>query len=143
MTWNGDDLGPRQAKGEYPPESERPEGCGKVLVSHNEAKHGIEIRFPDKPSDATRTELKRMGFKWSRRSACWYKRNGSAVLSFATGLAERSSLPATKPVTSVESADQIAAAMAYKLSAPARDEGLAAHTDVDSAYERQCEEATT
>jgi hypothetical protein len=45
---------------------------GSVTVSLNEEKGGIEIRFPDKPGEDVRSELKGNGWKWSRFSSCWW-----------------------------------------------------------------------
>lgn len=32
----------------------------------------VEIRFASKPDETTRAELKRSGFRWALRTACWY-----------------------------------------------------------------------
>ena len=54
-----------------------------VTVSRNEAKNGIEIKFPDKPSDEIRSILKSNGFRWSRRQKIWYTRFSAYKLTFA------------------------------------------------------------
>lgn len=35
----------------------------------------VEIVFDSKPSDETRTDLKRHGFRWARSNSCWYGRD--------------------------------------------------------------------
>ncbi|MDE2102881.1 MAG: hypothetical protein KGL39_36895 [Patescibacteria group bacterium] len=48
------------------------QGIDRPTIKFNAAKCGIELHFPDKPSDAVRAELKGAGFRWSRFSSCWY-----------------------------------------------------------------------
>ena len=54
-----------------------------ITVRRNEAKNGIEIKFPDKPSDEIRTRLKSRGFRYSRRQKIWYTRFSEDKLKFA------------------------------------------------------------
>jgi hypothetical protein len=43
-----------------------------VTVSKGTKEGYVEIRFPEKPSDEERTELKAAGFRWSRYNGCWW-----------------------------------------------------------------------
>lgn len=36
---------------------------------------GVEVYFPGKPSDETRTALKAAGYRWHSKKKCWYARN--------------------------------------------------------------------
>jgi hypothetical protein len=45
-----------------------------IEITHNEKLNGIEIKFPDKPSDTIINQLKDMGFRWSYKSMLWYSR---------------------------------------------------------------------
>lgn len=54
-----------------PTPPDNPDG-GKVTVTANEEKGGIEIRFPSMPSENIRNLCKATGFRWSRRNKVWY-----------------------------------------------------------------------
>ncbi len=58
-----------------------------VTVTRNEAKGGVEIRFPAKPAQATIDRVKAAGFRWSRFSGCWWAKASERTLAFAYGLA--------------------------------------------------------
>ena len=94
---------------------EEPAG-GSVEITHNEAKHGIEIRFSEKPSQSVLDRLKAHGWRWSRFAKCWYHRNQSGVLPFACALRD-------------------------EFTGGERDEGLAGMTNVDAQYEDRCAES--
>ena len=51
---------------------------------------GVEVYFPDKPSDETRTALKAAGYRWNSKKKCWYARNTEqhlqALRAIETGL---------------------------------------------------------
>ena len=36
---------------------------------------GIEVYFPAKPSEETRSALKSAGYRWHGKKKCWYARN--------------------------------------------------------------------
>ena len=59
-----------------------PVGIG-VTATRNVEKNGIELRFPDKPSESIRASLKARGWRWSRFSSCWYHRFSQAEMQFA------------------------------------------------------------
>lgn len=69
------------------PVSEPASGPVGVTVTLNVEKNGVEIRFPAKPSDSIRTALKANGWRWSRFSGCWYRKDTPAARTFANGLA--------------------------------------------------------
>jgi len=54
-----------------------------VTLSENVQKGGLELRFPNKPSEAILGELKAHGWRWSRFSVCWYHLNTPENRSFA------------------------------------------------------------
>ena len=64
--------------------------AGAVQVSLNNAKSGVEVRFPDKPAEAILTQLKSAGFRWSRFGRCWYKSQTPESIAFARRLAGES-----------------------------------------------------
>jgi hypothetical protein len=43
-----------------------------AIIRRNPEQHGIEVVFPVKPAEEIRAELKRLGFRWSRRQGLWY-----------------------------------------------------------------------
>jgi hypothetical protein len=45
-----------------------------IEITHNDKLNGIEIKFPDKPSDIVINQLKDLGFRWSYKSMLWYNR---------------------------------------------------------------------
>ena len=57
-----------------------------ITVTENEEKDGVEIRFPGKPSEDVRSQLKENGFRWSRFSTAWYAKRNSKTLAFAYGI---------------------------------------------------------
>jgi len=74
-----------------------------VTVSRNIEKDGIELRFPNKPSDEIRSRLKSHGWRWSRFSSCWYKRYSQGEMNFATSLASDARPPGCAPATELVS----------------------------------------
>lgn len=36
---------------------------------------GVEVYFPGKPDEATRSALKAAGYRWHSKKKCWYARN--------------------------------------------------------------------
>lgn len=57
----------------------------QVSYKINEEKNGIELYFSEKPSEAIREQLKRMGFKWSRLGF-WYAKKTDERLNFVQSL---------------------------------------------------------
>lgn len=51
-----------------------PGGNGKVAITHNTERDGIEVRFSEKPSEDILSMLKIKGFRWSRPQRLWYRR---------------------------------------------------------------------
>jgi hypothetical protein len=49
-----------------------------VTVTKNEEKGGIEIRFPQKPSQEVINNLKANGYRWSSFASVWWKRYSDA-----------------------------------------------------------------
>jgi hypothetical protein len=45
-----------------------------ITIRRNPERQGIEVVFPAKPDEEIRAELKRLGFRWSRRQGLWYAR---------------------------------------------------------------------
>ena len=58
-----------------------------ATVTRNEAKNGIEIRFPSRPGDDVLTSLKANGWRWSRFAGCWYNRASEEAQEFADRIA--------------------------------------------------------
>ncbi len=67
--------------------SEIGENTQGVVVSQNEEKDGVEIRFADKPAPAVLDRLKAAGWRWSRFSKVWWHKRTPAALAFAASLA--------------------------------------------------------
>lgn len=54
-----------------------------IIVSHNVERGGIEIKFPDKPSDSVINLLREMKFKWSPYHLLWWKKYNDADYAWA------------------------------------------------------------
>ncbi len=67
-----------------PKAQEAPTG---VTLTVNREKNGVELRFPSKPPDAVRDQLKSNGWRWSRFSSCWYTKDTPGARAFAASLA--------------------------------------------------------
>jgi len=52
----------------------------------NVERGGLELRFPDKPSEEIRTRMKAAGWRWTRFGGCWYHRNTESNRAFAEAL---------------------------------------------------------
>jgi len=59
---------------------------GEIIISKNEEKNGVEIRFSQKPSSATLSLLKHNGWRWSSFNSLWYNRYSEENMEFAKGL---------------------------------------------------------
>ena len=57
-----------------------------VTLTENDAKNGVEIRFPGKPSPAVIASLKANKFRWSRRGGFWFSKRTVESLAFAREL---------------------------------------------------------
>lgn len=64
--------------------------AGFIRVEINPEFDGVEVYFPDKPSDETRAALKAAGYRWHSKKKCWYARNTEqnlqALHAIETGL---------------------------------------------------------
>jgi len=58
-----------------------------VTVTINEAKQGVEIRFPVKPGEGVLATIKANGFKWGKFNKCWYKKLSNGALRAANDIA--------------------------------------------------------
>lgn len=57
-----------------------------AVVTLNQEKNGIEIRFENKPESSVIEALKENGFRWSSKQHMWYAKQDSSRLSFASSL---------------------------------------------------------
>lgn len=57
-----------------------------ITVTKNEEKHGIELRFENKPSRSVLDNLKANGWRWSQRNMCWYIKDSKEAMQFAESL---------------------------------------------------------
>lgn len=62
-----------------------------AVVTLNQEKNGIEIRFENKPESSVIEALKAHGFRWSSKQHMWYAKQDSSRLSFAASLSDVSS----------------------------------------------------
>ena len=46
---------------------------GNIKIIKNVEDNRVQIFFPDKPNETTRTNLKRNGFRWSKYNGCWQR----------------------------------------------------------------------
>jgi len=78
------------------PESRHDEGCTAVETiglnctlrdKDNPAKNGIELIFPDKPSEEIRSRMKSAGFRWHRYNKYWYAKDRASTRALAEELA--------------------------------------------------------
>ena len=61
-------------------------GNGKPVVSENEERGGIEVKFNAKPAPEIIDSLKSHGFRWSRFQGLWWAKNTEARKEFALAL---------------------------------------------------------
>lgn len=54
------------------PEEKKADSIRVVFVPEFD---GVEVYFPGKPAEATRTALKAAGYRWHSKKQCWYARN--------------------------------------------------------------------
>ena len=69
------------------PEEKKADSLRVVFVPEFD---GVEVYFPGKPDEATRTALKAAGYRWHSKKHCWYAKNTEqhlqALRSIETGL---------------------------------------------------------
>ena len=69
---------------------EQPAPVGFLRVEFAPEFDGVEVYFPSKPSEATRTALKAAGYRWHSKKQCWYAKNTEqhlqALRAIETGL---------------------------------------------------------
>ena len=63
---------------------------GFLRVEINPEFDGVEVYFPDKPTEEVRTALKSAGYRWHHKKKCWYAKNTEknlqALRAIETGL---------------------------------------------------------
>ena len=68
----------------------KPQIPGFLRVEINPDFDGVEVYFPTKPSEETRTALKAAGYRWHSKKKCWYAKNTEkhlqALRAIETGL---------------------------------------------------------
>lgn len=55
----------------------------------NAERAGVELLFSEKPSEETRAEMKKAGFRWSSRQGIWYAKQSDVTMSLASRLSGR------------------------------------------------------
>lgn len=77
-------TGPKESK----PEEKKADSIRVIFAPEFD---GVEVYFPGKPAEATRTALKAAGYRWHSKKQCWYARNTEqhlqALRAIETGLA--------------------------------------------------------
>ena len=99
-----------------------------VTLTVNEERDLVELRFPGKPSDDVRAEMKAAKFRWYGPAGCWYHKHTPENLAWAKEFVARHAPPvaATPPeptkiettVPQAEPASQISAPVVPPLPAP-------------------------
>lgn len=57
-----------------------------IIVTENEARDGVEVKFKSKPDISTLIKLKGAGFRWSKFQGLWYARRTPKTLEVTNGL---------------------------------------------------------
>lgn len=79
----------REALEEEKGEAVREEQHGSITYRENIEENRVQLIFPGKPDRATRTLLKRHGFRWSRYEQAWQRHlNGNGIYAARQVLAE-------------------------------------------------------
>lgn len=61
-----------------------------AVITMNQEKNGIEIRFSVKPNTEIRTEMKSNGFRWGGiKNNCWYAKQSDNTIKFANDLVDK------------------------------------------------------
>lgn len=80
----------KKIAGETPKANPEPSAPGYLRVEINPEFDGVEVYFPNKPSEETRTALKAAGYRWHSKKKCWYAKNTEknlqALRAIETGL---------------------------------------------------------
>lgn len=58
-----------------------------ITVTENEARNGIEIHFPEKPSAETIVALRKQGFRYNGKDKLWWAKRSEKTLKFAQEIA--------------------------------------------------------
>jgi hypothetical protein len=66
----------------------------KATYTRNEAKSGLEIRFPARPDSDTLARIKSHGFSWSRRQKLWYAKESPDRLALCQSITASETSPA-------------------------------------------------
>lgn len=87
-----------------------PPAAGAITLIENKERNLIELRFPGKPDDSTRAELKAAKWRWFGPAGCWYHRDNPENRAFALAFLERHNTPAqaAAPVEMQQSRSAIA-----------------------------------
>lgn len=67
-----------------------------ATMTLNSALNGIEITFPEKPSQNTLTALKTNGFRWHGKKKVWYAKNTPERMEVAQKIADEEEIKAEK-----------------------------------------------
>lgn len=80
----------KKIAGETPKAKPETKSTGFLRVEINPEFDGVEVYFPNKPSEETRTALKSAGYRWHSKKKCWYAKNTEknlqALRAIETGL---------------------------------------------------------
>ena len=80
----------KKLEGEAPKTKPEASNPGFLRVEINPEFDGVEVYFPTKPSEETRTALKAAGYRWHSKKKCWYAKNTEknlqALRAIETGL---------------------------------------------------------
>lgn len=67
-----------------------------AMMILNSERNGIEITFPEKPSQTTLSTLKQNGFRWHKQKKLWYAKNTSERLAVAQAIISGKEIKAGK-----------------------------------------------
>ena len=71
------------------------EPVSEINLTVNDARQLVELRFPGKPSDDVRAEMKAAKFRWYGPAGCWYHKHTPENLAWAQAFVARHSLSAS------------------------------------------------
>ena len=86
----------------------RREPVSNISITINDARQLVELRFPDKPDEDVRAEMKAARFRWFGPAGCWYHKHTPENLAWAQAFASRQAGSAPSPAPVVNVTPQVA-----------------------------------
>lgn len=88
----------KKRSGKVAVRKDRPAPPSVLTLSVNTARGLVELRFPSKPDEATRAEMKAARFRWYGPAGCWYHKHTPENFAWAQQFVARHTTASPVPV---------------------------------------------